>query len=228
MGPSLEETLENALAKVLQQEVSLQAASRTDAGVHAHGQVVTFLLKKAFNLKDLQFRVNCLLPKDIAIVAVEQVPIDFHPTLHALKKEYIYTICHHSVQLPFNRHTSWHFPYLLDIQLMQKAAEDLLGEHDFSTFCNARKFWDRNPICHLQKIEVIPLTSGRLQITMVGDRFLFRMARNIAGFLAYIGCGKLKNEDLPAIMHSKKRAQAGVTPPAHGLTLKQVFYDRTQ
>lgn len=222
MGAGVEEVLEQVLAKILQHEVKLQAASRTDAGVHAKGQVVNFTLQKSFDLERLKFSLNCLLPKDIAVLSIQEMPIHFHPTLDSIKKEYWYHICNSWIQLPFYRDTSWHIPYTLDYEAMRQAAKHLEGSHDFSAFCNERKLWDRNPICHLEKIEICLLESSRLKIVMVGDHFLFRMARNLVGTLAYVGCGKLKGNHIPSILKGKNRTRAGVTAPARGLTLKSV------
>jgi tRNA pseudouridine38-40 synthase len=224
LGASIEEALEQALAKILQQEVKLQAASRTDAGVHASGQVVNFRLHKPFNLRALQGSLNGLLPKDIAVVSIEEMAQDFHPTLDTVKKEYAYQICNCRTQLPFHRQTSWHFPYPVDIEEMRRGSVHLLGRHDFSTFCNDLKSWDRNPICQLEKIEILEITSNRFEVTMTADHFLYRMARNIAGTLAYVGCGKLDSDKLPQILKNKDRRAAGITAPSHGLTLKRVFY----
>ncbi len=224
LGSNIEETLEQALSKILQHDVKLQAASRTDAGVHAEGQVVNFILQKPRDLNRLKYSLNGLLPKDIAVLSAEEMPMDFHPTLDALKKEYWYHICNGPTQLPFHRDTSWHFPYPLNSEAMREAANHLLGTHDFSAFCNERPLWDRSSVCHLEKIEISPLPGSRFNIAMTGDHFLYRMARNLAGTIAYVGCGKLLADQIPSILQNKDRTQAGVTAPAHGLTLKRVFY----
>lgn len=224
-GPSIEETLEKTLQQILQHEVNLQAASRTDAGVHAEGQVVNFTTQKPIELPSLQHRLNCLLPKDIAIISAERMADDFHPTLSCTKKEYGYHLCYGFAQTPFLRATSWHFPYPLDFTQMQRAVHHLTGTHDFSSFCNERPLWDRDPVCTLEKIEIIPLPQQQqLQISIIGDHFLYKMVRNLAGTLAYVGCGKLKADQLPSILAGKDRTLAGVTAPAHGLILKRVFF----
>jgi tRNA pseudouridine38-40 synthase len=107
---------------------------------------------------------------------------------------------------------------------MQRAASHLIGAYDFSSFCNERHLWDRNPICHLEKIEIISLPQQRLLILIIGDHFLYKMARNLAGTLTYVGCGKLRAEQIPAILAGQDRKRAGATAPAHGLILKRVFY----
>jgi tRNA pseudouridine38-40 synthase len=225
MGLSIEETLEKTLRQILRHEVKLQAASRTDAGVHAEGQVVNFRMQRSLCLQSLQHRLNCLLPKDISVVDIEQMSDDFHPTLSCLKKEYEYHLCYGFAQMPFLRETSWHFPYPLDLSKMQKAARHLIGTYDFSSFCNERPLWNRDPICKLEKIEITPvIEQQRLSISIIGDHFLYRMARNLAGTLAYVGCGKLEEGDVPSILASKDRTRAGVTAPSHGLILKRVFY----
>jgi tRNA pseudouridine38-40 synthase len=224
MGPSVEETLENALFQILQHPVSLQAASRTDAGVHAQGQVVNAILEKPWDLSKLKYRLNTLLPKTISILSMEDVPIDFHPTLHTRRKHYLYQICTAAMQLPFSRETSWHFPYSLDLEAMCHAAKILLGTHDFSSFCNERALWDRDPVCTLESILIEPFESDRIRIEITGDHFLYKMMRNLVGTLVYVGCGKIKEEEICDILTSKDRIRAGMTAPAHGLFLKNVIY----
>lgn len=224
LGTSIEEALTKALQTVLQHPVKLQAASRTDSGVHAVGQVVNFFSKSQVPLDRLQHSLNQLLPKDIVVREIELATETFHPTVDALKKEYRYEICHGILQLPFFRHTSWHFPYFLHLEPMQIAARHLLGSHDFSTFCNQRAFLDCNPLCHIEKIEIISLMQDRLRITLLGDHFLYKMVRNLVGTLAYVGCGKLREDEISAILKSKDRTRAGITAPAHGLRLEKVFY----
>jgi tRNA pseudouridine38-40 synthase len=222
-GPSIEEALEKAISQILQEEVSLQAASRTDAGVHAEGQIVNFTTIKEMDLALLKKGISAVLPKDISLLSLEQVHDSFHPTLDSTGKEYHYRICQGSVQLPFHRHFSWYFPYPLCMVKMYAASRSLLGEHDFSAFCNDRSLLDKDATCHIFGIEISLVDSG-LKISITGDHFLYKMVRNIAGTLAYIGCGKILAEELPLILQSKDRKKAGMTAPAHGLTLNQVFY----
>lgn len=227
MGPSVEETLETTLQQILQHEIKLQAASRTDAGVHAEGQVVNFTTRKQLCLKTLQHRLNAMLRKEISIISAEEMPQDFHPTLACLKKEYEYQLCHGPVQMPFLRHISWHFPYSLDLEPMKIAADHLIGRYDFSSFCNDRALYSRDPVCRLENIEILAHAEHCLKMRIIGDRFLYKMARNIAGTLAYVGCGKIQAEQIPMILASKDRTLAGVTAPPHGLTLKHLFYEYT-
>ena len=221
MGPSIEETLEKALSQVLRHPVKLQAASRTDAGVHATGQVVNFFTPTTDDLSLLKKSFNGVLPRDISVLSLEEMPPSFHPTLEAQGKEYHYHICLNQVQLPFHRLSSWHFPTPLDIDEMRQAAEHLIGKHDFSAFTSEPL--DDN-VREIFNIDISLSVPGRLQITVAGNRFLYKMVRTIVGTLVYTGCNKLKASDISHILLNKERSQAGLTSPAHGLFLHKVFY----
>lgn len=223
MGPSLEESLEKALYQVLRHPVKLQAASRTDAGVHALGQVVNFLTPNEINSYKFKKSLNSVLPKDISLLSVEERPLSFHPTLEAKGKEYHYHICTGSFQLPFYRHFSWHFPYAVNVEEMKLAAKELIGSHNFSAFSNEKT---EDNVREIFNIDISLIEPLHLQISVAGNRFLYKMVRTIVGTLVYIGCGKIKRSDLRKILTSQDRTQAGVTAPACGLLLKQVFYDK--
>lgn len=229
LGPTVEETLETVLSKILQEKISLQAASRTDAKVHAEGQSVNFLTnKEELCLEKLHKSLNALLPPSIAALELKEKPLDFHPTLDAQGKEYHYLVCTSAYQLPKNRFFSWHVPYALDIHSMEKAAKSLLGTHDFSAFCNERSLLNKNPTCTLQSLEIVCLEDKRLLFRVKGNRFLYRMVRNLIGTLIYVGQGKISEEEITSILSSKNRTLAGVTAPAHGLHLIQVFYTKPE
>jgi tRNA pseudouridine38-40 synthase len=222
MGPSIEEELEKVLAKILRHPVALQAASRTDAGVHAEGQVVNFFTAGEIALEKLQKSLNSLLPSDISVLKMEEASESFHPTLETQGKEYHYSVCLGSTQLPFHRNFSWHFSYPLHIKEMRKAAALLKGRHDFSAFTNEKQEDNVREIYDI----VIESSEERLKIRVAGNNFLYKMVRNLVGTLLYVGCGKLSAEEIPAILESKDRTRAGITAPAHGLLLKEVYYDR--
>lgn len=225
MGKSIEETLENVLRRILQEEISLQAASRTDRGVHADGQVVNFTTKRQEVAPSRLLKsLRSLLPRSIAIHSLERVPLSFHPTLDCTAKEYHYLICNAPIQSPFFRDFSWHIPSPLLLEEMHKASEPLLGKHDFSAFCNERLLWTRSRECQIFELKISPIGDHRIQLSMIGDHFLYKMVRNIVGTLVYVGLGKLSWQLLAPILTSQDRCQAGVTAPAHGLTLKRVFY----
>jgi tRNA pseudouridine38-40 synthase len=226
MGPSIEETLQTVLEQILQHPTPLQAASRTDAGVHALGQVVNFLSsKESIDLHRLQISLNSLLPKDIAVLDIEKVPPAFHPTLDCSGKEYHYNVCFGTAQLPHHRFYSWHYPYSLNLSSMQEAASFLIGTHDFSTFCNVKKNekYD-NHVREVKRLDITQTEEKRLRFQIEGNHFLYKMVRNLVGTLVYVGRGKLPIHSISSLLNSHDRKEAGVTAPAHGLFLFRVFY----
>lgn len=226
MGASIEAALQSVLERILQEEVVLQAASRTDAGVHATGQIVNFYTtKQPLSLDKLKIGLNCLLPKDIAVLDAVLMPIEFHPTLDCTSKEYHYDLCYGAAQLPQYRLYSWHYPHALDIAAMESAASLLCGEHDFESFCNFKK--NHTYSDYIRKIHAIDITSlpgQRLKIAIHGNNFLYKMARNLVGTLAYVGRGKIELSEITLILAGKSRPLAGMTAPALGLSLHQVYY----
>lgn len=224
--PSIEKTLRLTLEKILQHPVTLEAASRTDAGVHAEGQVVTFsspCLRKSPDKFILS--LNALLPPSIRGLSLEEVEGTFHPTLAARGKEYHYKVCFGPVMSPHQRWTTWHTPGPLNITSMQKACELMTGTHDFAAFCNIlseRQF--TSTFRTLQCVELDLINMHTLNIRVMGESFLYKMVRNIAGTLVYVGRGKIDLNSVPSLLKGGKRPEAGVTAPAHGLTLVRVFY----
>lgn len=223
VGVSIEGTLKEVLEKILQQEVQLQAASRTDAGVHAEAQVVNFFLEKPRNLEHLHKSLNQLLPKDIRVAIIEEAPDDFHPTLKSKGKEYHYRLTRSHVQLPFDRLFAWHYPFSLDLAKMETATKFFIGKHDFQAFGNAADPKPKDTIRTLYRLDIIS-SEEELRFEIHGNNFLYKMVRNLVGTLVYIGAGKLSLEEAEKLIASKDRTLAGMTAPAHGLLLKKVFY----
>ncbi len=225
-GLSVEGLLTEALSFLLKRRVSLDAASRTDAGVHAQAQVVAFSSSEplGFSEEALKRALNGTLPPDIRVLAIEETTPDFHPTLSAIKKEYVYALCNGPYQLPFHQNFSWHIPKPLDVDAMGSAIPYLLGTHDFSAFCNERALWTRSPICTLENICVDKREQNRLFLTFIGDHFLYKMVRNLTGALVSVGQGDNSPEDLQRILESQDRRLAPMTAPAFGLYLKKVHY----
>lgn len=224
-GPSIQSTIQQALFQITREQVKVEAASRTDRGVHAQGQVIHFSLSKTRDR--LQTQLNGVLPPTIRVLSVELVAPDFHATLSAQSKEYHYFLCLGAVQLPMHQLYSWHVPSPLHLQNMERAKTALLGTQDFSSFANER---EPNSLVSCSQIDLIPLEpishkGARLQIKLRANRFLYKMARNLVGTLVYIGCGKLPWDSIPRILAAKDRTQAAITAPAHGLYLSKVFYD---
>jgi tRNA pseudouridine38-40 synthase len=212
-GPSIQEELEKAIARVTGETTLPEAASRTDRGVHARGQVAQFTLKKEIEPLRLQRALNAVLPTDIRVLKLEVK--DFHPTLDARVKQYHYHLCQTPFQDPIKRLYSWHVHQPLDLAKMETAACDLVGTHDFTAFANEK---EKDPICTLESIVFKDF------FIIQGNRFLYKMVRNIVGTLVYVGCGKLSVDCIPEILASKDRKKAGITAPAHGLYLHEVFY----
>lgn len=232
-GPSIQEALEKALETLLGQPCITEAASRTDAGVHAHEQIVGVsisqierpLFAKQITCNKLLRGLNALLPKTIVIKHLEETTSTFHPSIDAKYKEYHYQIVYGHTHTPFLRNFSWHYPQFLDVNLMKQGIPLLLGVHDFSSFCNERNLCQINPICHLLKIVIEEDGLGYVKIRVFGNRFLYKMVRNLVGTLVYVGAGKLKVNDLPNILQARNRILAGMTAPAKGLFLHRVSYE---
>lgn len=219
-GPSIEETLEKTLTQIFQHPISLQAASRTDRGVHAEGQIINWNSSKHIDCNRLHISINQLLPSDIQILSLTTKDECFHPTLDNTGKHYVYSITTGAVQLPSKRHTHWHIVKPLNIESMRNAARELIGTHDFKPFCNFRKNLKyESTICTLSAI-TIEEVDNEILIHMIGNRFLYKMARNIAGSLVYVGMGKLTS------LSADNRTALGCTAPAHGLCLKKVFCEK--
>ena len=225
MGPSIQEELERVLSRIFQQPISVEGASRTDAGVHAEGQVASFSIdRKEIDLARLEVSLNQLLPPEIAVLGVEEAPLDFHPSLHALSKIYRYRLFTGKTQLPQERLYTWHDRYPLELSSMRKAASSLLGERDFSAFCNTKKGeLKKDAVRKLFRLSIRE-EGSHLLFELEGNRFLYKMARNLVGTLIYVGRGRLSPEEMPTILASRDRKRAGITAPACGLSLYRVLY----
>lgn len=223
--PSIESTLKAAVEKVVGEKVELQAASRTDAGVHATGQIVNFFSKTPIPIDGIKMRLNTLLPGDIRVLEIAVAPFNFHPTLDCTSKEYHYYVCNDRLQMPNHRLYSWHFPYALDFELMKQATCFLTGTLNFETFCNVRKNHHyKDYVREIKSIEIVQLPEKRVCFKIKGNRFLYRMARNLSGTLLQIGCGKMGIKDLEYALKSQSRTTIGATAKAHGLTLYNVYF----
>ena len=222
-GITIEGILRKTLETIYQHPIVLQAASRTDRGVHAEEQVVNYTTEKKLDLNRLKFSLNQLLPKTIRIQEIKKAHETFHPTLEASGKEYHYHLCTSPVQSPFRRHFSWHITSPLNIDLMRKGAASFIGTHDFVTFCNAINSMSKDTVRTLIRLEIIEEDSY-LCFEIEGNSFLYKMVRNLVGTLVYLGMGKLSLNEVKTLLEKKDRKRAGMTAPAHGLTLKKVSY----
>ncbi len=225
--PSIEYTLQTTLEKILQRPAPLQAASRTDRGVHAEGQIVNFFLENdLLGLKRLQRSLNGLLPDDIRVLSIREVPLHFHPTLDARKKQYLYRIYNGEVLPPLLRFTHWHVLLPIDFDKLELAAKAIIGKHDFTAFRNMRKGIDSDDTWRtVTDITIDKTDKDILEIKVSANNFLYKMCRNIIGTLIYVAAGKISLETLAQLVHGGARPGAGITAPAHGLTLYKVYYD---
>jgi len=221
--PTIQAAVEEALSKITQQHIPVVGAGRTDSGVHAFGQVVSFQSDKS--LSDAQWApaLNSYLPKDITVLASEQVPTGFHARFSAKGKIYEYRITVQPSRPALDRHRTWHFPHPLDMDAMRQAIAGFIGTHDFTSFRGQRS-QTMNPICTISHLS-LRLESSSLIFRIEGDRFLKQMVRAIVGTLIEVGLQKRMPHTIQDILQAKDRRAAGRTAPAHGLYLVQVLYE---
>lgn len=222
-APTVQETLRDAISRIIGVKPQLTGSSRTDAGVHAKRFCCNF--KTDFNLPcdKLPKAINTYLPKDIVCLEAEDCDADFDARFSAKGKCYSYYILNSKLPDAFLRDYSWHFPYKIDIENMKKAAEAFLGEHDFVGFA-ASGFTVATTVREIYSLDV-EKTGDLIKITVKGNGFLYNMVRIIAGTLAFAGCGKLDPCDMADIIASRDRKRAGITAPPQGLFLQEVYYD---
>lgn len=214
--------IEKALRSLLGEEIETAGAARTDAGVHALGQVVSFQTATNIPPDKIAPALRRLLPPDLQTVSSEEAAVDFNARFSAKGKEYNYIFCRTGASVPFLRNLALHVRSALDVEEMKKALAFLEGEHDFSAFRNEGS----TPTKPVRTITSTSVTeSGFLLIISVcGSGFLYKMVRNIAGMALEVGRGKLKAETVPEIIESRDRSLAGPTLPPHGLYLIRVDY----
>lgn len=226
-APTVQQHLEEALAKLLAHETTVSGASRTDAGVHARGQVVLFHTERPIPLHGIRRGLNSLLPESIAVHDAAEVADDFHPRFSATGKHYRYTILRAPDRSPRWRDRAWHVRDALDLPAMLAAAGALIGEHDFAAF-RAAGCTARSTIRRIDAIELTGDADGLLIVDVRGNAFLRNMVRIVVGTLVDVGLGRLTAAQVGEILASKDRTRGGRTAPAHGLELVSVFYDGTR
>ena len=215
--------LKSAVETLVDHKVKLYGASRTDAGVHASGQVASFKTEKTHSTGVIKKGLNALLPEDIRVVNVEDVPLSFHPRFDATGKTYRYRFFLGDVVSPFERLYCYHVRGKVDIDKMVEAATFFVGEKDFTSFRDSM-CTSKNPVKKIKVSKFNLLNNGFLEYIITGDSFLHHMVRNIAGTLLWIGKGKISIDTLPFIFAKKDRRLAGPTLDAKGLFLEKVFY----
>jgi tRNA pseudouridine38-40 synthase len=222
-GPSIQGTLQGALQALLGERVAVEAAGRTDSGVHALGQVACFSTERALPLKAYWLGLNAHLPPDIAVVAAEEVPLDFDPRRWSRGKRYRYRVSNRRSRSPLRRHTHWELFMPLDVAAMRAGAQHLLGRHDFSAF-RASDCEAAHAVRELRALDIEGASGDELSFTVNGTAFLKHMVRNLVGTLVEVGRGKRPPAWVGEVLSGRDRTRAGVTAPPHGLALLEVFY----
>ncbi|GER67230.1 tRNA pseudouridine synthase A [Weizmannia acidilactici] len=218
--------LEKALASIHKSRpVKTAASGRTDAGVHAMGQVIHFDTDLSIPEEKWPAALNSLLPDDISVLKAERAQPDFHARFSAKEKEYRYRIYFSDVRSPFKHHYACMVRFPLDMEAMEEAAESVLGTHDFTSFCSAKTEVE-DKIRTLKEIEFLR-KEGELVIRFTGDGFLYNMVRILTGTLLEIGSGKRAPGEMRKILEKRNRIFAGKTAPPQGLYLWKVSYGGT-
>lgn len=224
-APTVQGELEKAIAAITQERRRVTGASRTDAGVHARGQVCNFYTNSRLPIDRFPRALNSQLPASIVVLSAEEVEPAFHARLDAAGKKYSYEILNRSAPSALLRHQSYHVMRSLDKSAMRQAASFLIGQHDFAAF-QAAGSSVRNTIRHVWRLELLQLETDRLSIIVEGNGFLYNMVRIMVGTLLWVGSGRLTAEQIPVILASRDRTLAGPTAPAQGLCLEKVYYEQ--
>jgi tRNA pseudouridine38-40 synthase len=224
-GPTVQEVLERALATALREPVRVRGAGRTDAGVHACGQVAAVrVLRVPDDLGRLLKSLNALTPDDVAVRDVAVVDDAFDPRRHARSRVYEYRILNAPAPSPFWRRFAWHVPAPLDVAAMADAARRLEGEHDFAAFRGADAEPARSTVRRVLESRLEHDAGGLVTYRVEATAFLKHMVRNIVGTLAEIGRAERPADSIAALLAGRDRTQAGATAPPHGLVLVCVRY----
>lgn len=225
-GPSVQGRLAEAIGQLSGQTVAVRGAGRTDAGVHALGQVAHFDLEKDWPADTVRKAVNFhLKPDPVAIIECEKVGVDFDARFSATARHYLYRVLARRAVPALDRNRVWWVPRSLDAQAMSAAARHLVGRHDFTTF-RAAACQARSPVKTLDVLEVRP-EGNEIRIAASARSFLHHQVRSIVGSLKHVGEGKWTPDDLKAALDARDRAACGVIAPAAGLYLVRVDYAQT-
>lgn len=221
-GITVEEVLNRALFRLTGEEIRVIGASRTDAGVHARGNIAVLDTASTIPAERFAYAVNPLLPEDIVVVKSEEVPQDWHPRYQNSVKTYEYRILNREMPDPLKRKYTWHVSFPLDIDKMREAAEHLKGQHDFRSFCSVHTAV-KSTVRTIYTLDIVK-SGDEIIIRISGNGFLYNMVRIIAGTLAEVGRGFRTPEDVRDLLTAKEREQAGATAPPQGLTLIRIEY----
>ena len=221
-GITVEEVLNKALSRLTGEDILVTGASRTDAGVHARGNVAVFDTASTIPPERFSYAVNTLLPEDVVVVKSEEVAADWHPRYQESVKTYAYHILNREMPDPVRRKYVWHVNCPLDLEKMRTAAEYLTGEHDFKSFCSIHT-GAKTTVRTIYSMDVE--RSGEvITIRVSGNGFLYNMVRIITGTLVEAGRGFRQPESVKELLDADERGKAGPTAPAQGLLLESIEY----
>ena len=213
--------IETALSRILEETIEISGSGRTDAGVHARGQVASFHCESNMSSEEILSNLRRYLPEDIGIYSCKEVSPRFHARLNAKEKTYLYRIWNSEAPCVFERKFTAQFSEKLDLEAMRQAAAQLCGEHDFSAFCGNPKF-KKSTVRFVRSID-IQRCGQEIRIEVTGNGFLHSMVRIIVGTLIEVGRGERCVDTIP-MLFGEKRAEAGFLAPAQGLCLQEVYY----
>jgi tRNA pseudouridine38-40 synthase len=221
---TVQQVLQEAIASVLHETPDLKGCSRTDAGVHAHMFCVSLHTERQIPCGRLVQAVNHFLPADVAVTGCREVPAAFHARYSCKGKQYVYKIWNAPVRNPFLRGRALHYWYPLDESLLQQAAQQYLGSHDFTSFCTQDKREIGSFTRTITQAEV-RREGDFVYFFVAADGFLYNMVRILTGTLLYVAQGKITPQDIPSIFAARDRSKAGPTAPPQGLYLNRVDYE---
>lgn len=220
---SVQQVLEERLERLFNHPLRIAGAGRTDAGVHAYGQVITFSTTGSIPTERIPIAAKGVLPPDIVVVAAEEVDAEYHARFTAISKIYLYRLYVGKYADPFLRNYAWQIATQPDVKAMNEALQEIVGTHDFSSF-RAAGGAPVNPVRTIFSASCRQ-EGSLIEFSFWGSGFLYHMVRNLAGTLVDVGFGRLTREGFAAILAGKDRSLAGITAPPQGLYLKQVFYE---
>jgi tRNA pseudouridine38-40 synthase len=222
---SIQALLEKALSTILRTPTCAISSGRTDAGVHARGQVAHFIAEPPQDLLRLQRSLNGILPPDIRVLSLEEAAPDFHARYSAVSKEYHYHLHLERTTDPFKRLYAYHDYSPLDLDKMKVAANCFVGTHDFTTFANeaSKGSAAKNPVRTITRLDLC-LEPGGVRLEFEGNGFLYKMVRNITGTLLEVARGKISIDEIPGLFEARDRRIASPAAPPHGLFLMKVNY----
>lgn len=219
---TVQSTLQDAVERILGVRENIIGCSRTDAGVHAEMFCCNMRTAKEMPPEKLQTALNAVLPRDIAVLSVKEVPYEFHARYDCKGKVYKYLIWNAQTRNPFYENCAYHYPWPLDVPMLNEQIKAFLGTHDFSAFCaSGSSVEDR--VREITRAE-IQKNGDLVEIYIGGNGFLYNMVRIMVGTLLGIQAGNIPTGSIPWILEEKDRQNAGVTAPAHGLYLHEVRY----